>query len=73
MFLYDVYGYECHCILSNEKEYTKEEFKNMCDEAPSLQEDSEYFYTTDELIIKHLTDKYGFKKAKITAKFNTGF
>ncbi|MDU1095116.1 MAG: hypothetical protein E6377_04330 [Clostridium sp.] len=73
MFLYDVYGYECHCILVHEKEFTKEEFKTMCDEAPELQEDPNYFYTTDELIIKHLTEKYGFKKAKISACYFTGF
>ena len=41
MFLYEVYGYECHCILVHEKGYTKEEFAQMCKEAP-LGGDSEY-------------------------------
>nr|DAV25292.1 MAG TPA: Protein of unknown function (DUF2492) [Caudoviricetes sp.] len=72
MFLYDVYGHECHCILAHEKEFTKEEFDRMCDEAP-LGEDAKYSYCSDQLVIEHLLNNYGFIKAKITAKFFTGF
>jgi hypothetical protein len=63
MFLYEVYGYECHCILVHEKGYTKEEFAQMCKEAP-LGGDSEYSYYFDEWIIEHLINNYGLKKLK---------
>lgn len=70
MYLYDVYGYECHCILTHEKKFTQEEFRAMCEEGEKRKGlDGEYF--GDDKVIIPLIKNHGFKKAEIAADFMT--
>lgn len=68
MYLYSVYGYEGGYTLTHDKEYSENEFKKMCEEAPQGDLFGEPYYS-DMLINEYLIEKYGFKKAKFTAGF----
>ena len=63
MFLYSLYGYEYNIVLIHKKCFSQDEFEKMCNEVPKEDwgfSDNELLYNEDE-IIKHLTNKRGFK------------
>lgn len=68
MYCYSLHGYEENTVLTHEKEFTKEQFKEMCKEAPLLDCGSYKAYLSDE-IQDHLVKKYGFKKLDYAAGF----
>lgn len=69
MFLYSLYGYEENIVLTHNKEFTREEFENMCKEAELGRLDFGMKFYCERNILNHLTEKYGFKKVNYTAGF----
>ena len=69
MYLYSVYGYEGGYTLTHDKEFTKDEFKKMCKEAPlgGLKFNNPFY--SDFRIKEYLITEYGFKDAEFTAGF----
>lgn len=68
MYFYNLSGYEENTIITNEKKYSKEDFKKMCKEAP-LGGSGTFRYYDTENIIKYLKRKYKFQELKPSAGF----
>lgn len=69
MFYYSVYDYEENTVLINDKFYTKEEFINMCKEAPLYDDGEGFTCRSSENIIEYLQKKYNFKELKYDQGF----
>ncbi len=68
MYFYSLYGYDELTILTHEEEFTKEQFKAMCKEAPLFIHYSCRAYDSSK-IEKYLKDVYGFRNLVSTAGF----
>lgn len=69
MFIYSLNGYDFNTVFIHEKEYTEEEFKGICKEAPlgGLEIDMPYY--SQRKIEEYIVEKYGFKPVKYAAEF----
>lgn len=72
MYFYNIYGWAENLILYHEEKFTKEEFIQMCKEAPRFicEIKGKTFSSYDSVLIsEYLINKYGFKKIEYTESF----
>ena len=68
MYLYELYGFELSIVLTHDKKFTNEEFRDMCEETPKQYIDGEEYIDAFD-IEKYLINNYGFKEVDYTSKF----